>query len=287
MDNKRRVALVACSNPLAQKDAFRVEEIEELLVSLGMTVLPQKYLFAGNDGVRGAAAKERAACVNAAFADETVTDIFDISGGDIANEVLPFLDYGVIARSKAVFWGYSDLTVVLNAIYHKTGKKGMLYQLRLAFQEITGERCREFSSYLTKQKPNLLTFPYEMVQGDTMEGVVVGGNIRCFLKLAGTEYFPELKDKILLLEANSGRAEQMITYLSQLKQLGAFEKVNGILLGTYTQMEREGYEPDIVTLVKEIAGEGIAIAKTNYIGHGVDSKGILIGQNIVLSHEGR
>ena len=32
-----------------------------------------------------------------------------------------------------------------------------------------------------------------------MEGIVVGGNIRCLLKLAGTPYWPDMREKILLL----------------------------------------------------------------------------------------
>lgn len=34
-----------------------------------------------------------------------------------------------------------------------------------------------------------------------MQGIVVGGNIRCLLKLAGTEYWPDMNGKILLLES--------------------------------------------------------------------------------------
>ena len=62
-----------------------------------------------------------------------------------------------------------------------------------------------------------------------MKGIVVGGNIRCFLKLAGTRYFPALDNKVLLLEAHGGEVPQMTTYLSQLKQIGAFENANGII----------------------------------------------------------
>lgn len=282
MKKARKAALVVCSNPQNENDADKIEGVRKLLTSLGITVVLPQYLFTGSDGVRSASAKERAACVNAAFADTDVTDIFDISGGDIANEILPFLDYKVIAGSKAVFWGYSDLTVVLNSIYHKTGKESMLYQMKLAIQEQPGKRREEVSSYLLHENENLITFPYKMVQGRGMEGIVVGGNIRCFLKLAGTEYVPDLEGKILLLEAYSGKAEQMITYLNQLKQLGAFEKVNGVLLGTYIQMEQEGITPDIVTLVKEVAGEKLPIAKTAYIGHKADSKGVVIGRRLVL-----
>ncbi len=63
-------------------------------------------------------------------------------------------------------------------------------------------------------------------------------------------------------------------------QLGAFEKINGILLGTFTTLENNG--GDVCKLVKEYAGE-VPIAKTNEIGHGYDSKAILVGESIVLS----
>ena len=116
-----------------------------------------------------------------------------------------------------------------------------------------------------------------------MKGVVVGGNIRCFLKLAGTRYFPDLQDKILFLESLGGEVPQMATYLAQLKQIGAFKKVNGVLLGTFTTMEQKHCEPDIITLVKEICGREMPIAKTAEIGHGDDSKAIVIGREIELA----
>ena len=56
--------------------------------------------------------------------------IFDISGGDLANGVLKYLDFDIIAKSKAEFWGYSDLTTIVNAIYSQTGKYSMLYQIK-------------------------------------------------------------------------------------------------------------------------------------------------------------
>lgn len=67
-----------------------------------------------------------------------------------------------------------------------------------------------------------------------MEGVVIGGNIRCFLKLAGTEYMPDFTDKILLLERYGGTVAQIETYMWQLKQLGAFDKIRVVLLGIFT-----------------------------------------------------
>ena len=57
---------------------------------------------------------------------------------------------------------------------------------------------------------DLFDIKYEFLQGKYMEGVVAGGNIRCLLKLAGTEYMPDMTDKILVLE--NGRAAGLGTH---------------------------------------------------------------------------
>ncbi len=111
-----------------------------------------------------------------------------------------------------------------------------------------------------------------------MQGVTAGGNIRCLLKLAGTAYWPDLRGKILILEALGGRREQLITYLSQLKQLGAFEQAAGILLGTFSMMEKEEGAAAVCELVRHFAGPGLPVAKTQEIGHGEDSKAVVIGE---------
>ena len=131
---------------------------------------------------------------------------------------------------------------------------------------------------LSVENSGLYQIPYKFYQGKTVEGIVVGGNIRCFLKLAGTEYFPDVTDKILLLEARSGNPAQIVTYFAQLEQLGVFKKVKGILLGTFTQMEREQPVPAVYSLLKRYINEELPVVKTEYIGHGEDSKAIQIGK---------
>ena len=221
---------------------------------------------------------ERAAELMKLYTDPEITAIFDISGGDMSNELLPYLDFEVIRNSEKKFYGYSDLTTILNAIYAKTGKEAVLYQIRNLLYRHGEVQRRDFINTLQKNGNNLYDLDYHFVQGTAMKGVMIGGNIRCFLKLAGTEYMPDLHDKILLLEALNTGVPQLITFLSQLKQLHAFDQVNGILLGTFTKIEKEQVQPDAVTLVKEFAGSELPIAETAYIGHGSDSKGAVIGR---------
>ena len=273
----KKVGIVACSD--AQKEEYRGrnEELVRFLESIDYEPILSSCIYSA-EGVFSGTPKARAEQLMSMFADPDVEEIYDISGGDVANQILDELDYELISKSRAVFWGYSDLTTVINAIYTMTGKASVLYQIKhLVYGNSTQLQKERFLN-----RDELFSPAFRFVQKNVMKGIVVGGNIRCFLKLAGTGYFPDLENKILLLEAYGGRVPQMATYLAQLKQLGAFEKVSGIILGTFTAMEQNHCVPDIVTMVKEYARPEIPIAVTRDIGHGDDAKAIMIGKEIEI-----
>lgn len=272
-----RIGIVCCSNGWEKRKEPKVRRLEALLLGMGFVPVFSPYLFE-RECVESGSAAERAQALMDFYRDDSIKAVFDISGGDIANGVLPYLNYEVIAGSDKLFWGYSDLTTVINAIYTMTGKPSVLYQICNFLYE-HGERQQEdFRNAMFGKGDDLFSFPYEFYQGHAMEGIVVGGNVRCFLKLAGTAYFPELKDKILLLESLGGAVPQMLTYFSQLHQLGAFEQVRGILLGTFTQMEREKCSPDVWTLLRRFIGAEIPVARTAFVGHGTDSRAVMVGK---------
>ena len=297
MYNKgKKVALVSCSNGLPAQGESQIRLLIRCLEEMGVEPVQSPYLYA-IDSVEAGTARQRAEILMEYYRDPEIIAICDVSGGDIANEILPYLDYCVIAASDKMFWGYSDLTTILNAIYGKTGKASVLYQVRNLVREEYGQDRQAFANAIGKKMvpcgdpqkgvSALFAFEYEWIQnapkrGEPLQGIVVGGNIRCLLKLAGTPYWPDMTDKILLLEARSGGVAQMTTYLSQLQQMGVFEQVRGVLLGTFTQMEREQAQPGIVELVCRFAGEKLPVARTAWIGHGADSRAIAIGMDMIL-----
>ena len=278
---KEKIGITACSDPMKPEFQSNMDRLCAILSDVGYEpvisncIYPKIYPEAY--GLHGTGS-ERAAELMKLYTDPEITAIFDISGGDMSNELLPYLDFEAIRNSEKKFYGYSDLTTILNAIYTKTGKEAVLYQIRNLLYRHSEVQRRDFINTLQKNGNDLYDLDYHFIQGTAMEGVMIGGNIRCLLKLAGTEYMPDLHNKILLLEALNTSVPQLITFLSQLKQLHAFDQVNGILLGTFTRMEKEQVQPDAVTLVKEFAGPELPIAKTAYIGHGSDSKGAVIGR---------
>lgn len=276
--------MVCCSNGVPQSCRSELNELESAIVRSGLVPIWSDYIYQ-KDSIFSGSASQRADSLMSFYRNPQIKVIFDVSGGDIANEILPLLDFEQIAASGKYFWGYSDLTVIVNGIYAKTGRESVLYSVRNLAKSHGHEQTERFKASVLEGKEDLFSFSWDFIQKRQMKGIVAGGNIRCFLKLAGTEYWPSMEGKILLLEALGGTIPQMVTYLNQLKQLGVFEQISGILLGTFTQMEKESCRPAMADLVKEYAGRELPIACTGEIGHGSDAKAVVIGREYCFAEK--
>lgn len=276
--------ITACSNGLPEKKKEEISLLADVLGRYGVSSVMSRYLYEKSDGISGSG-REKAEELMSFFENPGIRYIFDVSGGDMANEVLGYLDYQKIRESRAVFWGYSDLTVILNAIYAETGKVSVLYQIRNLLYDHGEEQQKRFSQWEENETADLFALDGRFVHGHHMEGTVVGGNIRCFLKLAGTPYFPDFNDKILFLEARSGQVPQMTTFFSQLQQTGAFDKIKGLILGTFMQMET--VSKDIVPLALRYVKDNLPVFRTLEAGHGTDSKAVIIGGQVMTVSESR
>ena len=273
---RQKYGIVRCSNPQPLHVRQEIERVWTVLSENGAEALFGQYLFADEDLFTPGWV--RAQELMKLYHTEGVTDIFDISGGDMGNDVLDFLDYDVIAKSGATFWGYSDLTTVINAIYAKTGKHSHLFQIRNLVRDPSGARLQDFKKWRDAGDEALFQFDYEFLRGECVEGTMVGGNIRCLLKLAGTEYFPDMEGKILFLEALSGEHPQMAAQFGQLRQLGVFQKVKAVVLGTFSKMEETGAVPTAEEIALQYIPENVAVIKTRQVGHAKTSKAVAIGE---------
>ena len=282
LNNNDKIALVVCSNGKNIEDKDRLGKLESILVEMGLVPIFTKYIYRDKFG-RGAKAQVRAEELMFFYKNKEIKAIFDISGGDIANEVLDYLDYDVIKRNYKPFFGYSDLTTVLNALGSQTNEMNFLYQI-LNIIESTVIRD-SFENTFIKNEQTLLDVKWKFLQGSSIEGEIIGGNIRCFLKLAGTKYFPEVENKVLFIEGLGTSIEGLVTHLAQLKQIGVFDKISGLLIGTFTKIEKEISVEELFELIQEYIPSSLAVAKTHEVGHAKDSKILKIGEMMNIKNE--
>lgn len=283
MQKIKKAALVCCSNPLPSDKKDEIQELKNTLQTIGIETTESPYIFSDDVLSFLKTEKSRAEALMNFYKDKTVDAVFDISGGDLSNTVLNCIDFDIIKNNPKPFFGYSDLTAVINAIYAKTLADSFLYQIRNIIKHSgTESPLQRFDDFNKGINNDFLNFQYRFLRGESLEGVVIGGNIRCFLKLAGTEYFPDLCGKVLLLESLGGDMAKIASMFAQLKSLKAFEKVKGVILGTFTQLEREQGTKALEEMALHFIEGNIPVVKTGDIGHSPFSKAVKIGEKIEI-----
>ncbi len=264
----KRAAILGCSNgtPSSSAEIPALSNILKRLFHIRAVISP--ILFQTSTG-QTQSAQTRAEALMNAFCDASVDIIFDISGGDAANGILPFLDFECIRRHTKPFFGYSDLSVLLNPLHALANVPVFYFQPRFLVK--SGLSRSSFFHFL--QNASIpFPFAYTFLQGNALDGTIVGGNIRCTLKLCGTPWQPDFSKKILFLESFSGNLARIETMLWQYRQIGAFSQCCGILLGNFSELAESGMLSQLYPLVQEIvADSNLPIICTTQIGHQPDS----------------
>jgi muramoyltetrapeptide carboxypeptidase len=114
------VAIVSPSFGAVGRWPHRAERGAVYLTSLGLRVklMPNA---ARDDGWASAPAEARAADLHSAFADDEVAVVLASIGGNHSNQLLPYLDFDLLAAHPKVFQGYSDMTVLHWALAKHAG----------------------------------------------------------------------------------------------------------------------------------------------------------------------
>ncbi len=195
-------------------------------------------------------------------------------GGYGLARLLPSLDFRRMA--KVPFFGFSDGTVVLNALARRgfPAVHGPVLQT-LADHLDDGSRCA-LRTFLSGEK-----VPLEgefWVEGEA-EGPVVGGNLCVLASLCGTEGQVNAYDALLLLEELNEAPYKVDRMLTQLAQAGVFEGLRGVLLGEFLNCQAPGgagYTVEDV-LRERLEPLGVPILAGLPVGHGARNWPLKLG----------
>ena len=223
-------------------DPTPVEVLIESLAVLGLKgklgahVNDRRGYFAGRD-------EDRAADLNAMFADPGVNAIHCIRGGWGAARLLPLLDWKTIAAHPKIFIGYSDITALLLSLYAKTGLVtfhgpvgvsqwnpfNVDWMKRVLWNAETAAfvNLKETDDSLVPVKNRTRT-----VTPGKARGRLLGGNLTVFTTIIGSGYLPDFKDCILFLEDVEEEPYSLDRMLTQLKLAGILGQAKGVVWGT-------------------------------------------------------
>ena len=216
--------------------------------------------------------------------DKEVKAIICLEGGETCNTFIDLLDYEIIKQNPKIITGYSDITVLLQTIYKKTGLVTFHGSSFVCFgEEDAEEKYKEFeSAFVNRQIGKFINGNKKIIRSGNVTGKIIGTNLGCMMYLLGTEYLPDMQDKILLIESYKTSPNECQRRFAHLKQYGIFDKIKGIVIGYNYDLQKDGdIYPQMEDILLEYTKEyDFPIIKCNDFGHKMVNSIIPIGVNI-------
>lgn len=193
---------------------------------------------------------DRAADLNAMYADPAVRAVFALRGGWGSARILPLLDWATIRQNPKLLIGFSDITALHLAFAARAGyptihggnaastwKPETWESLwRLAFagdRPVLGGAAAETASGRAGRT----------IRSGMARGRLLGGNLTILSTLMGTGWLPAFKGAILFIEDVNEAEYRIDRMLQQLRLAGVLGELAGIAFGQCTscRTEEPGY----------------------------------------------
>ncbi|MCW8848488.1 MAG: LD-carboxypeptidase [Melioribacteraceae bacterium] len=256
-------------------------------VEIGENVGKVHGYLAGTD-------EERLSDLHSMFKNKNVKAIFSIRGGYGSGRLLNRIDYSLIKKNPKIFVGYSDITLLQMAIYKKTGL--VTFAGPMVATDFSGD-INEFAEdnfwriISSTKKIGKLHNPrdekFYALNSGRGEGPILGGNLAVLGSLMGTEYLPNLKNSILLLEDIGETPYRIDRLLNQLKLAKVFDSVKGIILGRFVDCYEKDKSKETIKLNEVIehyfSGLKIPVLYSFSHGHIKENLTIPLGLNCKLN----
>lgn len=211
--------------------------------------------------------EQRVEALHDYFKDPSVKAIFCTCGGNGALHMLDLLDYGLIRQNPKIFIGFSDITVLLQAINVQTGL--------VTFHGPTLTAIKKIQPHWKNQMIDILTGTVDHLplpdKNINMQGTLYGGNLSVMQALIGTPYAPDMQDAILMLEDVNDHLSRYDRMIGHMRLAGWIKPLSGILLGDFLKSQDNGSRPfgfTIEEIVTNHTPEEISILFNAPFGHG-------------------
>lgn len=233
-----KVIFICPSSPV-DINSNRVKDAARYLSSLGLEVVFGQSCYWQNDYLAGSDLLRASDLINA-FSNQEIKGIFCLKGGYGASRIVNQIDYKIIRNNPKLFMGFSDITVLLNAINQKAG---LVTAHGLVGTFMSHPDCDEFSrknfedflfgSLKNKEfiSPNN---EWVTINKGKVTGELVGGNLSLVGTLLGTAYDIDFRDKIVFLEDVNEAPYRIDRMFSSLRLANKLEEAKGFILGTFS-----------------------------------------------------
>jgi len=267
----------------------KYEHGKSVLRSLGFHVVEGSLTANCTDeGYRSGRPESRAAEFMELIMDDNVDALVATIGGYNSASMIPFLDFEEIRRHPKVICGYSDVTSLHLSILAFSGLASFygpavvpsfgewptvidetVESFKMSTMENNGypltlRRPVSWSNHWRDAVTNAWkdadrdyqsNFGWRTLRAGRAEGLAIVANLNTLCTATGTPYFPNLSEKILLLEEMDTSMSRIERNLRHLQLLGAFDNLVGLVFSKSESFNTEQAPFSLDQLVLEIVGQ--------------------------------
>ncbi|MEU0686238.1 S66 peptidase family protein [Streptomyces uncialis] len=295
-----RVAVVAPSGPVP---AERLRAGLGVLRGWGLEPVVARHVLAGHPrfGHLAATDAQRAADLQDAWCDPSVTAVFCARGGYGAQRMADLVDWDAVrAAGPKVFVGFSDITALHEALAVRAGF-ATLHGPMIATADFLGPDTPDGTdspalgapaAQRTRARDHLRATLFDPGSVRTLtvgrplfpgraEGVTSGGCLSVLAAEVGTPGArPGARGALLCLEDVGEEPYRLDRYLTQLLRSGRFDGVTGVLLGSWRDC---GPCPQVrEVLAERLAGLRVPVLEEAGFGHSAGALTVPLGAHAVL-----
>ncbi|MBW8754185.1 MAG: LD-carboxypeptidase [Sphingomonadales bacterium] len=222
-------------------DAFDLQIVLETVRAMGLVPKPAPHVLK-RYGYLAGTDQDRAADVNAMFADKEVRAIFAVRGGWGSARILPYLDFAAIRANPKLLVGFSDVTALHLALAARTDCPSIhgpnaasswgalswdsFRSIAFAGEMPTYRTPDAGEDRLVQRKGRIRAF-----RPGKASGRLLGGNLSVLAALMGTPYLPDFSGAILFLEDVDEAEYRIDRMMTQLALGGVLGRVAGVVFG--------------------------------------------------------
>lgn len=215
--------------------------------------------------------------------EPAIKAIFFATGGNRAMPMLDHLDYKLIKKHPKLYMGFSDCTVLLNAI---TAKTGIVTWHGPTLRRLLKNPQIDFNlRLLAGEEKSIALNGAKTINEGAAKGTLIGGNLSLFRYLVTSDDMPKAKGAILFLEEIAEEYSRVDRDFCYLRRSGLLDKIGGLVLGQFTDLRDTGtpFGFSFEDIVREhTAGLNIPVIMNAPFGHDADLYALPVGATVRL-----
>ncbi len=264
------IGIIAPASPVTHDE---IEPAIRIIHRKGYMVLEGEHLY-DTRGYLAGRDEDRLNDLHSMFRNSNVKAVLCARGGYGTPRLLDRIDYDIIKQNPKLFIGYSDITALLLAIYHKTGLV-VWHGPMLRGQEGREDNLNNMIELLSSEEGISFRLAADnIVKKGNARGRLIGGNLSLICSLLGTPFFPSFDDCILFIEDRGEPLYRIDRMITQLKLAGILDGINGLITGYFK-------ECGDIKKINDFLSEAIPLDCPFYAGypagHGIDNRALPFG----------